>query len=89
MIQKALTYKATMYRLKPMLFSQLTFLSHNLVLTSCLSGIYLEFTFLVMRMRAENIEEKKKTDRRTVKSEEKEKQRIRRKSNKINIHIWF
>ena len=41
MVQKALTYKATMHRLKPMVFSQLTLLSNNLVLTSYLRGILL------------------------------------------------
>ena len=33
---------------------------------------------------------KKKTDRRkTLKNEEKEKRRIRGKSNHNNIHLWF
>ena len=41
MVQKALTYKATMHRLKPMFFSQLTLLSNNLVLMSYLRGILL------------------------------------------------
>ena len=45
MVQKALTYKAMMHRLKHMFFSQLTLLSNNLVLMSCLSGIYLESWF--------------------------------------------
>ena len=44
--------------------------------------------FLVKGWSAENIEEKKKTDRRkTFKSEEKEKRRIRGKSNNNNIHL--
>ena len=44
--------------------------------------------FLVMGRSAENIEEKKKTDRRkTLKSEEKEKRRTRDKSNNNNIHL--
>ena len=46
--------------------------------------------FLVMGRSAQNIEEKKKTDRRKIlKSEEKEKRRIRVKSNNHNINIWF
>ena len=46
--------------------------------------------FLVMEWSAKNIEEKEKTDRRkTLKSEEKEKGRIPRKSNNNNIHLWF
>ena len=45
MVQKALAYKATMHRLKPMFFSQLTLLSNNLVLAPYLSGIYLESWF--------------------------------------------
>ena len=60
---KALTYKATMHRLKSM-FSQLTPVSNNLVLTSYLSGIHIIMVFMVMGKSAENIEEKKKTDRR-------------------------
>ena len=44
--------------------------------------------FLVMGWSAENIEEKKKTDRRkTLKSEEKEKRRIRGKSNNNSIQV--
>ena len=39
---KALTYKATMHRINSMYLSQLTLLYNNLVLTSYLSGIYLE-----------------------------------------------
>ena len=45
MVQNALAYQATMHRLKPMFFSQLTLLSNNLVLASYLSGIYLESWF--------------------------------------------
>ena len=46
--------------------------------------------FLVMGKSAENVEKKKKTDRRkTLKSKKKEKQRIRGKSNSKNIHLWF
>ena len=46
--------------------------------------------FLVMGRSAQNIEEKKKTDRRKIlKSEEKEKRRIRVKSNSHNINLWF
>ena len=46
--------------------------------------------FLVMGRSAQNIEEKKKTDRRKIlKSEEREKRRIRVKSNNHNINLWF
>ena len=46
--------------------------------------------FLVMRWSAGNIEGRKKTDRRkTLKSEEKEKRRIRGKSNNNNVHLLF
>ena len=60
--------------LKSMFFSKLTLLSNNLLLTSYLSGIYLEsWVFLVMRWSVENIQEKKKTERRKrLKNEEKE-----------------
>ena len=44
--------------------------------------------FLVMGRSAENIKEKKKTDRiKKLKSEEKEKERIRGKPNNNNIHL--
>ena len=61
---KALTYKATMHRIKSMFFSQLTLLSNNLVLKSYLSGIHIIMVFMVMGKSEENIEKKKKTDRR-------------------------
>ena len=91
MVQKALTYKATIHRLKPMFFSQLTLLSNNLVLTSYLRGILLKIViFFAMGRSAENIEETKKTDRRkSLKSKEKEKRRMQAKSNNNNIHLWF
>ena len=90
MVQKALMYNATMYRLK--FFSQSTLLFNNLVLTSYLSGVLLRImVFLVMGMSPENIKEKKETDRRkTLKSEEKEKRRTWRESNNNDIHLyWF
>ena len=63
---KALTYKATMNRLKPMFFPQLTLLSNNFVLTSYSGGIYLEswFSWLwggvekTLKKRRKQIEEK-------------------------------
>ena len=62
--------------------------SNNFVLTSYLGSIYM--VFLVDGRIAENIEVKKKTDRRkTLKSEEKEKRRIRAMSNNNNINLWF
>ena len=79
------------HRLKSMLFYPTdTALnnSNNFVLTSYLGGIYM--VFLVDGRIAENIEVKKKTDRRkTLKSEEKEKRRIRAMSNNNNINLWF
>ena len=42
-----------------------------------------------MGRNAENIERKKLDRRKTLKSEEKEKQRMRGKSNNNNIHLWF
>ena len=73
-----------------MFFSQLTLLSNDLVLTSYLSGNYLESWFFFMGRSADNIEEKTKTDRKkTLKSEEKVERRIWRKSNNNNIHLWF
>ena len=56
-----------------MFFFQLTLLANNLVLTSYLSEVSLRIVvFLVMGKSTENIEEKKKTDRRkALKSEEK------------------
>ena len=45
---------------------------------------------LVMGKSAENIGEKKKRDKRkTLKSGEEEKPRIRGKSNNSNIHLWL
>ena len=81
MVQKALKYRGTMLRLKSMFFSQLTLLSNSLILMSYLGGIYLQscFTWLWGRS-AENIEEKKKTDRRkTLKSEDRKKKKNLRK----------
>ena len=79
MVQKALTYKATMHRLKQMFFSQLTLLSNNLIVTSYSRGILLRImVFLLMGRSTENIEEKNKTDNRReiLQSDEKEKRRI-------------
>ena len=46
--------------------------------------------FLVTGWSTENIEETKKIDRRkTLKNAEKEKRRIRGKSNNNNRHLWF
>ena len=81
--------KATMHRLKPMLFSQSKLLSNNLALASYLSGILLRImVFLVMRKSPEKIKKKKKTYRKkTLKSKEKEKRRTRTKSNNNNENI--
>ena len=45
-LEKALIYKDTVPRLKSMSFYQLTLLSNNHVLMSCLIGTYLESRFL-------------------------------------------
>ena len=45
---------------------------------------------LVMRRGAENIKEKKKSDRgKLLKNKENEKRRIRRKLNNDYKHLWF
>ena len=44
-LEKALIYNDTMPRLKSMFFYQLTLLSNNHVLMSCLIGTYLESSF--------------------------------------------
>ena len=49
MVQKALTDKPTMHRLKPTFFSQMTLLSNDLVFTSHWSDIYLNHGFLGYR----------------------------------------
>ena len=85
------TYKAMMHRLKRF-FSQSALLFNNLVLRSYLTDVLLRIkVFLVMETSSENINEKKKIDRRkTLKSEEKEKRIIWGKSNNNNIHLyWF
>ena len=58
---------------------------------SYLSDIYLELmVFLVMERITENIEEKKKTNKRKIlKSEEKEKRRTPGKSNNKSKDLWF
>ena len=90
MVEKAFNALGHYAQAKINVFYQLTLLPNNIVLTS--SGWFLLRTmvFFVMGRSAENIEEKKKTGRRkTLKSEEKEKRRIRGKSNNKNIHLWF
>ena len=76
---------------KTNVFSQLTLPSNSLVLTSHLSNICLELrSSWLSGGSAENIEEKKKIDRRkSLKSEEKEKRRIRGKLNTNKLHLWF
>ena len=56
---------------------------------SHLSGIYSESWFSWLgRGGTQNIEKKKKTDRRkTLKNEDKEKRRIQGKSNNNNKHV--
>ena len=75
MVQKALTYKATIHWLKSMLFYQLTLLSNNHVLMSYLSGIYFESWFSWLREGVRKHWKKKKTDRR---------KKLEKKSNKTN-----
>ena len=59
--------------LKPMFFSQLTLLSNNLVLTSYLSGIYLDswLSWLWGGRSTENIKKKKQTEEKHYKVERK------------------
>ena len=72
---KALTYKATMHKLKSMFFSQLTWLSNNLVLTSYLSGIYLESWFFWLWCGVQ------KTSKKRRKQTEEKHWKVRRKKN--------
>ena len=58
MAQKALTYKATVFRQNPMFFPQLTLLFNNLVLTSYSSGIYLGGVQKTLKKRRTQTEEK-------------------------------
>ena len=88
-----------MHRLKPMFFanrhcSLIIYVIFELYLLRTYLLTYLNRTYLlallVIGWSAENIEEKKKRDRiKTLTSEEKEKRRIRGKSNNSNIHLWF
>ena len=57
-----------LFRIKlSMFFSQLTLFSNNLVLSSYLSSILFRImVLLVMGRSAENIEERKKTDRKKI-----------------------
>ena len=68
-----------------MFFSQLTLLSNTLVLTSYLSGIYLESWFSWLWGGLQKISKK----RRKQTEEEKENRRMRGKSNNNNIHLSF
>ena len=70
----ALTYKAKMYKLKSII-SQLTLLSNNIVLTSYLSGIYLESWFSWLWGGLHCLHLKKKTDRK------KKHWKVKRKKN--------
>ena len=77
-----------MHRLKPMFFAN----RHCSLIIYVIFESYLLriMALLVIGWSAENIEEKKKRDRiKTLTSEEKEKRRIRGKSNNSNIHLWF
>ena len=59
----------------------------NVIFEWCLLRI---IVFLVMGWSAENVEEKKKTDKsKSLKREEKEKRLIGGKSNNNNRHLWF
>ena len=88
MVKKAALYK-TQAKIDGF-FYQLTLLSNNLVLISYLSGIYLEWWFSWLGAGVQETLQKKKTDRRkTLKNEEKEKQRVQGKSNNSNKHLWF
>ena len=75
MKQKALTYKATMHRLKSMFFYQLTPLSNNHVLMSYLGGFYLESWFSWLGGRVQ------KTLKRRRKETEQKRWIMKRKNN--------
>ena len=89
MVQKALAYKATMYRLKPMFSYQLTLLSNNQVLMSYLNGIYLEscFSWLGGGTQKTLKERRKQTEKKFLKNEKKEKRKMQGKSNNNNKHL--
>ena len=69
-------------------FSQLTLLSNNLVLTPYLSGIYLKSWFSWLWGGVQKTSKKRRKQTEKMKSEDKEKRRIRGKSNN-NMHLWF
>ena len=91
MVQKALTYKATIHCLKSMLFYQLTLLSNNHVLMSYLTGIYFESWFSWLREGVRKHWKKKKTDRRKrLKKKRKTKPMNTKKlNNNNNKHLRF
>ena len=53
-----------------------------------LSGIYL-LVFLVRGRGAENIEKKKKADRKNIEKGRERKRKIQLKKININKHLWF
>ena len=82
MVQKALSYKAMMFRLKSMFFCHnlSNNLFNNLVLMSYVNDIYLMVS-LVREMGAENIE--KKEENRENKNKKKEKQKKMKNTGKV------
>ena len=82
MVQKALSYKAMMFRLKSMFFCHnlSNNLFNNLVLMSYVNDIYLMVS-LVREMGAENIE--KKEENRENKNKKKEKEKKMKNTGKV------
>ena len=87
---KALTYEATMHKLKSMFFSQLTLLSHNPILTSYLSRInvifessYSNHSFLGYGM--ECWKHRRKEENRQKKNTEKWRERKNEEHEEIQI----
>ena len=85
----ALTYKATMHKLKSMSFYQLALLSNSLALKSYLSGIYLEswFSWLWGGMQKASEERRKQAEENSWKVETKKNEEYE-KSQITTIYIF-
>ena len=88
MVQKALTYKATMHRLK-LIFLSNALLSINVVLMSYFSDICLETWFSWFRGGVCKTMKKKRklTEKKALKNEETEEGTMQGKSNNANKHL--
>ena len=80
MVKKILSYKATMHKLKSMVFYQLILLSNNLVLLSYLSCIYLESWFSWL---GGGVQKTLKKENRLKKNTEKWRERKAKNKKKV------